>query len=326
MHVDRRLLGWGVFFVLLGAIPLAVRGGVLDEGFVARWPALWPLLLVGWGLGLLLRRTPVEVAGGAIAAITFGIMGGGLIATGVSGFPAVGCGDSAADLRSFQAKSGPIASGDRLSVAFDCGRLDVTSADGSEWRVEGSDRDGVGPVADVNGSRVTIKQPSDANGFQFGRGNEWHVTVPRSPTIDFGVTLNAGEGTLDLSGAHLGAANLTLNAGSITYRMADAAALASLDGTVNAGSATISLPTFNGPVNLSLNAGSLDVCVPAGGALRVRWSGALGSQNFDALGLAKGDGDVWTTPGFDGAASRIDMRVSANAGSFTLKIGGTCGA
>ena len=27
MHIDRRLLGWGVFFILVGAIPLAVRGG-----------------------------------------------------------------------------------------------------------------------------------------------------------------------------------------------------------------------------------------------------------------------------------------------------------
>src|SRR4029079_17884090 len=55
MHLDRRLLGWGIFFVLLGAIPLAVRAGLLDRALVGQWPLLWPVLLIGWGLGLLLR-------------------------------------------------------------------------------------------------------------------------------------------------------------------------------------------------------------------------------------------------------------------------------
>ena len=69
MHIDRRLLGWGVFFILVGAIPLAVRGGFLDaEERVSSWPSLWPVLLIGWGLGLLLRRTPVEWIGGGVTA------------------------------------------------------------------------------------------------------------------------------------------------------------------------------------------------------------------------------------------------------------------
>ena len=52
MHFDRRLLGWGVFFILVGALPLAVRGGFLDAERVSSWPSLWPVLLIGWGLGL----------------------------------------------------------------------------------------------------------------------------------------------------------------------------------------------------------------------------------------------------------------------------------
>src|SRR4051794_26724231 len=82
MRVDRRLLGWGLFFILLGGLPLAVQVGLIDQAVVNRWFVLWPLLLVGWGLSLLLRRSRIEWLGGAIAAVTLGLMAGGALATG----------------------------------------------------------------------------------------------------------------------------------------------------------------------------------------------------------------------------------------------------
>src|SRR5262245_18522434 len=95
MHVDRRLLGWGLFFILVGGIPLAVRTNVISAALVGQWANLWPLLLIAWGIGLLLRGTPIEWIGGALTAITFGVMGGGLLATGASGLPfATGCSGS----------------------------------------------------------------------------------------------------------------------------------------------------------------------------------------------------------------------------------------
>jgi hypothetical protein len=36
MHLSHRLAGWGVFLVLLGAIPLLVRQGVLTADMVSR--------------------------------------------------------------------------------------------------------------------------------------------------------------------------------------------------------------------------------------------------------------------------------------------------
>jgi hypothetical protein len=57
VRIDRRLLGWGLFLIIVGAIPLLVRGGYLDEALIDDWPSLWPLLLIGWG-SLVLRRTP----------------------------------------------------------------------------------------------------------------------------------------------------------------------------------------------------------------------------------------------------------------------------
>src|SRR5256885_15589268 len=86
MHLDRRLAGWGVFLVLLGAIPLLVRQGVLTTDMVARAWTLWPVLLIAAGVGLLLRRTPFEFLGGLLAAAAPRILGGALFAGGVAPF------------------------------------------------------------------------------------------------------------------------------------------------------------------------------------------------------------------------------------------------
>src|SRR4051794_28247992 len=61
MRVNRGLLGWGVFFLVLGAVPLVVAyGGVAASTFDRAWQ-LWPLLLIGAGLGLVFARTRAAV-------------------------------------------------------------------------------------------------------------------------------------------------------------------------------------------------------------------------------------------------------------------------
>jgi hypothetical protein len=327
MHLDRRLLGWGVFFILLGAVPLAVRANAVDPDVVGRWPLLWPLILVGWGLGLILRGTSIAWVGGALAAVTLGLMGGGAIATGFSGVPVMtGCGDGPG--QTFQQQTGSFGGAVRMDVEFNCGSLSVATVDGSAWSVGGSDQDGRGPAVDV-GADGQISIESRNRGLSLGDGRAtWNVGVPRAPHLELDITLNAGEATVDLSGATIDAFSLTVNAGSMSADLAAAKALPrdGFNATVNAGKATLSLPGFDGTAGLSLNAGSLIVCVPPGTALEVRWSGTFASNDLAANGLVKTGDSTWTTAGFDPAAAHVTLDVSANAGSFNLKQGGTCGA
>lgn len=325
MHLDRRLLGWGLFFILLGAIPLATRAGLLDEELVGQWPLLWPILLIGWGLGLLLRGTPLALVGGAVTAITFGIMGGGALASGFGGVPfASGC-SSDAPVTAFPARTGTLASAARVEMELNCGSLTVTTADGDGWAVAGADHDGQGPSIDTGTDRLSIES---GNGRAFGAGgrSDWQVTIPRAPVIALGVTLNAGEGNLDLAGAAVSTVSMTLNAGAMTLDLDGTTQVGDVNGTVNAGSAAIALPAGDRSVNLSLNAGSLTVCVPPGSPIRVQWSGALGSNNFDGAGLTKVDDRTWTSPGFAATVPHVELQVSANAGSFELQFGGSCNA
>lgn len=74
--MTRTLVNWGVFFIVLGAIPLAVQAGLLDAAVTQQLLRLWPLILIGIGIGLLLRLTPMAAIGGVIVAATAGMLVG----------------------------------------------------------------------------------------------------------------------------------------------------------------------------------------------------------------------------------------------------------
>jgi hypothetical protein len=325
MHVDRRLLGWGLFFILVGGIPLAVRANLLDRDLVGQWPLLWPVLLIAWGIGLLLRGTPIDWIGGAVAAITFGIMGGGLLATGAGGLPiATGCASNASAV-AFPDRNGNLDAAAQVNLEFNCGTLAVNAVEGAAWSLTGSDRDGSGPKVTSTSSLLSI-QPDDGGGFPGTGRSAWNVSIPRSPSISLGLTLNAGDGTVDLSGASIASTTMTLNAGKVTFDLGTAKTVGDVNATVNAGAAALALPAGERDVNLSLNAGSLTVCLPAGAPVRVGWAGTLGSNNFSEAGLNRVDDTTWTSSGFDAQSAHTELHVSANAGSFELQFGGTCGA
>lgn len=326
MHIDRRLLGWGLFFILVGAIPLATRAGYLDPDLVGRWPSLWPLLLIGWGVGLLLRGTQIDWVGGGIAALVFGIMGGGLLASGLAGAPiSTGCGGQAPGT-AFATQTGTFAGEGRLNVALSCGSLTMRPTPGSSWSVSGTESEGRIPDIDIddNGADVDIEAADRGAFFGSPGRTDWTVAVPTANRVGLGITINAGQGSIELDGANLGSVNLTVNAGSARALLGGATNLGNVNGTVNAGSAALGLPAGGRSANLSLNAGSLTVCLPSGAPVRVAWSGALGSNDLDAAGLTKVDSNTWTSPGLDTGVPYLDLRVSANAGSFGLDMDGLC--
>lgn len=318
MRADRGLLGWGVFLVVLGSVPLAVRAGLVDPALAVRAWELWPLILIGVGLGLALARTRAAVVGGLVAATTLGLMAGSALAVGVGGLPGctVGAGSGAAT--PFPTRTGTLGSAADVRLDIGCGELAVTTTTGSAWTVSGSDRRGEGP--DI-ASAVDLLRVRSGTRTGFGidqGGGRWDVALPVDPILSLGVTIGAGSGRIDLAGAHLSSVSAAVNAGDARLDLSGALGLTSISGSANAGSLRISLPASSLVGRVSANAGSVDLCVPPGVGLRLRASGgALGSNNFGARGLAQ-DGETWTSPGFDAAAVRIDLSTSANVGAITL--------
>src|SRR6476659_8907692 len=163
MHIRRGFLGWGVCLILAGSVPLAVRSGYLSEDQVGRLWTLWPLILVGIGVGLILRRTRFDFLGGVIVAATFGLMVGGLLSSGIGTFSTGACG-ATGGTTAFPPRDGTFAtSTGSIDVETECGSVTIAAAAGNGWRVEGQDADGVGP--DIEATEATLRvRPRDDGG------------------------------------------------------------------------------------------------------------------------------------------------------------------
>lgn len=316
MRIDGRFLNWGVFFILLGAIPLAVQQQVLDRDLAARAWQLWPLLIVAGGIGLVLRRTSFDFVGGLLGAATAGLILGGLFASG-GDFGVFGrvCGNDAG--RAFPAQQGTIGSG-VVDLQFNCGDLAIGTATGSGWSLAGTSDDGTAPIVDATASRLQIRSRQTSSSFGFGTRQNWTLTVPQDPTLDLDLQMNAGSARVALAGAHLGSVSLQGNAGSTTLDLADAGSVRIVDVQMNAGSARVNLPPMSLTGTLEANAGSLALCVPAGVGLRITSNdNIISSNNFSDQGLTR-TGNTWESTGFSSAPNRITLTAKANAGSITL--------
>ena len=222
--------------------------------------------------------------------------------------------------------------GTRFEIELSCGDLDIQTpgpgipADSVAWSLSGSSPSGRTPNVDSSSGRVRITTPDRGNfGFDAGRAT-LNLVVPKSRDVDLDLTLNAGEGTIDLAGAVVRRIGFTMNAGSMRANLSQSSAVGEVDGTMNAGSVTVLLPSGSSGASFTLNAGSLTVCAPTSASLRVSWSGALGSNNLDAAGLVQTDDHHWTSAGLATTGAAISLDVTANAGSFTLLLGDACDA
>ena len=315
MHIDRRLVGFGFFLITVGAVMIAVRQGLVGEDDARKAWTLWPLIIVGVGLSIVLAGRPGAAIGGIVLALTFGAMLGGIAATGT--FPGAGlCSSGGRDPgTAFAQSSGGFDASARVSIAADCVDLTIGTVAGSTWNVSGEASDGRPPQIDQSPNLLEVHTPDGA--FDLGGTNQWSIVLPRDPALGLTVTVNGGEGRIALAGAHVSTLRVDANAGSIDLDLREVSASGDATIDVNFGSATIRLPNHDLTGSLSVNAGSAALCLPDGAGLRVRLDSAAASNDFAGHGLSEVDG-VWETPGYASAEIRLDLRAHVSAGSLAL--------
>lgn len=327
MRINRSFLAWGVFLLLVGAVPLAVRAGYLTEDQLRNVGSLWPLILIGIGIGILLGRTRVAFVGGLLVAATLGLIVGGLLGGGLEGLGVSACGPGG-DTAAFPTRDGSLTdSSASVDIRLNCGDATISTAAGNGWHLEGADRDGTGPNVNAgNGSLSVRSHGGDGGPFSAISDREtWRMTLPDAVRLDLNMELNAGSWIADFGTASIDVLEMRLNAGSATLDLGSVRELGDLQIGLNAGSLNLSLPnrTFSG--SIEANAGSVNLCVPPGVALKLRTAESIvASYDYEDHGLVK-DGSTWQTPGFDTAAVRIELETQANAGSFSLNPEVGCG-
>jgi hypothetical protein len=315
MHINRGLLSWGIFLIVAGLIPLALRAGWLSASQIAGWWNLWPLVLIGIGVGLVLTRTPFEVLGSVLVAGTVGLMLGAALAIGIAGFPGGVCSDELGST-TYDEQTGAFDGPADVDIEFNCGDLAVTGAVGSTWAFAGSGDGEIAPDIDADGSSLQIRG-AERSFVPFSKGEHWNVTLPEGVPLGIRVQLNAGDATVQLGAVQLTELDIQVNFGAIVAELGDATAIESVDVQTNAGSASVTLPNVSLTGRLQVNAGSLEVCVPADAGVRIETVGGLGSNNFGDAGLVQ-DGETWESPGYADASTQIDLEAEANLGSIAL--------
>jgi hypothetical protein len=324
MRVNRSWLNWGIFLVVLGAIPLAVEWGYLDRGTAGGLLRLWPLLLIAVGVGMLLRFTTLHALGGLVVAATLGMLGGALLVAG-PGAATSAClpGERPAELALLETGSFSGASV-RLDDTSTCADIEVNRGPGTDYRFEAAPGQS-GPGVTITGDSITIAD--EGEGLPFARERKyWRLTMPADPSLNASFTLNGASARINLGGGALERLGATLNASDARIDLADAnMSSGSANLTANASSVTLTMPRAGtgASSSITLNAASLTLCVAPETGLRIDFDGRLSSENFAGAGLVA-TGEVWQTSGYADSAQRVDMRISANVSSITLDRSGGC--
>ena len=318
MRLDRSRLNWGVFFIVLGAVPLAYHQGAVSLSTLSDAWRLWPLVLIGIGLGLVLSRTPAYFVGGLVVAACLGLVLGSLFAVG----PRLGCGNHGTAVDTIS-RDGIFDGAAQVELDFQCGRANVTTSADGQWHVRASRSGGNGAIVNSTSTSLSVRS-DDRSGWWLDRADDnWDVELPSGPSIGLTVSIDAGDAHFNLGGANLSSASFSVNAGALHVDLTNAR-LGNLSVSTNVGSASLILDG-NSSVSgsISTNVGSLDMCPPSGLGLRIQSSESLAASNFSGAGLVR-VGDAWQTPGYDAAANKADFNVSTSVGSLTLNPSGGC--
>jgi hypothetical protein len=318
MQVNRGLVFWGVALITAGAVALAIQSGaVAGESAREAW-RFWPVALIAIGLAVIAARTPFALVATLLAALVVGGLGGSL----VSGWPdaiGIGCGGETTDTVTAESSFG--ATGD-VSLDFNCGELNVSTAAGSGWRVDIAYAGREPEIAGGDGSLVVRTRGDGFPGFTAGR-HEWDVSLPLEATLDLDIGANAASSSLDLDDADLSSLAIDANAGDLRLRL-PGASVADLSIDANAGSVSVEVDastTLSGTIEM--NAGSLELCAPDGAsvAITIEDANVTFSHDLDESDLVR-SGDTWRSGGDDAADIAID--VDGNAASFSFNPDGGC--
>jgi hypothetical protein len=253
--------------------------------------------------------------GTVIIALVLGTLGGAALASGTPWIGSItecaGPGGTMSEVDPEGTFTGPAS----VTLDLDCGEMDLTTEAGMAWRLHAAYR-GAEPRVEDGATSLSVRTPDDPGLHR----QEWAVTVGSEALRELDMRLNAGSSSAVLDGADLTRVRAEMNAGDLLLDAA-AASVGRLDASVNAGRLRITLG--DGPTNgdLSVNAGAIELCVPASAALRFEVTDQLTfATNLKNRGLAQ-DGETWTRAG---SGAPIDLEVDGNAASFTLDPEGGC--
>lgn len=287
-----------LLLIVGGLLLLASNQGWIDWRALGEFLRLWPLALVAVGADLLTNgryRLPIVAGTLVLALLLFALIGTGASpASGRLGGRAIDHPLSGATAASVTLRSG--VSRLELRGGAEPGQLlngTITTRRGE--RIEES----------VRGAKarpeITISSAGGAQPLLFGfnESSAWELRLTDEIPVMLSVEAGVGRAALELSDVLL--EGLSLRTG--------------------VGATTVTLPR-RGAYEASIEAGvgETTVRLPPGLGARISVSRGLGSVSVPR-GFARTD-DTYTSPGFEDAEARVELRISAGVGSLIIEEGG----
>lgn len=277
---------WPAILILVGLVLLISNLGWFNVTWLLGLLSFWPVILVAVGVNLLTRGRyvlPVTLAAVAVAVVLWLVGGAPGQTINVRH-----------DLEGARAA--------RVTMALGVGQVRIDGAAPSGALATGTIETGTGERLEETyrrdgGTAVLELRSARAGGVSLGIGERrsWELSLTREVPVALHVNAGVGENRLDLREVQLS---------DISFR-----------GGV--GSSRLQLP-FGGYVgSVEVGVGATTVQLPATAAARVTLTTGLGRASVQ--GDWRRDGDVYTTPGFESAAQRIELRVSGGVGAVTIE-------
>jgi hypothetical protein len=319
MRVNRGFLFWGVLLLAIGGVLVAADLRVVDTPTLLDALRLWPLAAVAIGLSLVVRRTRMSLPGLLLAAAVPGLV----LGAGLAVAPRfVGDCGTRGELANRATRQGTFDGPATVLVRSVCGSLNVKTAPGSGWQFEARNTAGRTPNVDSSARSLSIDETGD-HGWTFldGGRDAWDVTLPTGDLERLSLSVFAGHGQIDLSGARMKRLALTVNAAEMVVD-ASAASVAEVSAVINVGSLSIRLPAASDlEGSLKVGAGQLRICAQPGLGLRVTSKGV--SERVRVNGLQQSASE-WQSPGYASATHHADLSVSATFGAVDIDPIGGC--
>jgi hypothetical protein len=318
--VNRRLLRWGVFLLALGGVVLLGSAGGLDRDLVRQALGLWPLVVIGFGVAILLRRTRLGLVSGVVAAALPGMLLGGLAMT----VPEIGSHCRTTNPAAFDTRQGTFEGTATVELRIACADLTVATVPGHDWEARLAQNGRAAPVLSASSRGLSITS---------GRGDTWfgppierdtvQVALPTDAELNVTARIDAGDAQLDLASARLARAALMVNAAGVHADLTGST-LHTLDVVINAGRGTVVLPLDDFDAEIEVNGGEVRICTPPGLGIRVREDVTFGSVAHGGLRAGRGT-STWETDAFVIAQRHADLSVTVHAGSVLFNPEGGCG-
>ena len=210
-----------------------------------------------------------------------------------------------------------------MKLDFNCGTLKVQMVRRGTWTLDSGQTGGAAAQITADAGRLEVRSRGADTWFN-ERRQRWNVTLPKTPTYQLEISPNAADASVDLSGGTFTSLAVHPNAGTLFLDLTGAR-VDDLDLSLNAGAASILIGTEKSVTgSMSVNAGSIELCTLGDVALEVTSeSNITFSTNLDESHLVK-SGNTWSTDGFANATEHVRIKLSGNAGSFTLNPEGGC--